>query len=106
MTKTLMTVALMALAVGTFAAEASAKTKASNTSVIVVLGVGTQYGISGAGVLGYSHSKAQSSWGQPSSASGSADGSGSGKAGSWGTKGSASGSVTSSASAGGGNNPE
>ena len=104
MTKTLIKVALIALAVGTFATEASAKTKASNTSAILVIGAGTQYGISGGAVLGFSKSKAESSYGNPASASGSADGTGSGKGGSWGTKGSATGSVTSSASAGGGYN--
>jgi hypothetical protein len=107
MTKTFLKVAVIALVAGTFATEAMATkkqsiSKASNSSTIVAVGVGTTYGVSGGAVLGNSNSKSFSKGGN----SGAADGSAEGLAGGVGIKshhtsvtgGFAAGGVTSSAS--------
>ena len=107
MTKTFLKVAVIALVAGTFATEAMATkkqstSKASNTSSVVAVGVGTTYGVSGGLVLGDSTSKSSSK----GSNSGAADGSAGGLAGGVGIKshhtsitgGFAAGGVTSAAS--------
>jgi NO-binding membrane sensor protein with MHYT domain len=108
MTKTLIKVAVIALFAGTFATEGMATQKqstsrASNSSTVVAIGVGTTYGVSGGAVLGNSNSKSSSKGGN----SGAADGSAGGIAGGLGisghhhtgmTAGFAAGGVTSSAS--------
>ena len=79
MTKTFIKVAVIALVAGTFATEAMATkkqstSKASNTSTIVAVGVGTTYGVSGGLILGNSKSKSSSKGGNSGDAGGSAGG--------------------------------